>query len=36
MSILFYVGFTSDSVLDNPHKSTREVGSDFTGTESNM
>lgn len=36
MSILFYVGFTSDSVLDNPHKSTREVGSAFTGIEKNL
>lgn len=35
MSILFYLGFTSDSMLNNPHKSTREVDSAFTGIETN-
>lgn len=36
MPVLFYVGFTSDSVLDSCHKSTRKVGSAFTGIEKNM
>lgn len=33
MPVLFYVGFTSDNVLDNCHKSTRKAGSAFTGIE---
>lgn len=32
----FYVGFTSDSVLDNPHKGTGQIDGPFTEIETNM
>lgn len=36
MSGLLYVGFTSGSVLDNPHKDSGEIDGPFTESETNM